>query len=71
LWALIDKNITYITQNITSNDWLMFNCDEKPRLYVDKSGYSEWVQNPVGICYIKINYTGDWRDSLTKRPEGY
>ena len=49
----------------------MFNCDEKPRLYVDKSGYSEWVQNPVGICYIKINYTGDWRDSLTKRPEGY
>lgn len=73
LWALLPDWVMFISINFWRNLTLHKN---EPDL--DKWGFLDKVRegNAFKGCismprpeYIKINYTGDWKDSLTKRPE--
>ena len=64
LWALLRG--PWIAMN-SSGDWTVF--PEKPSLCNSAWGYMDMSNHSYSEISIKINYTGDWKDSLTKRPE--
>lgn len=75
LWALLPNLVNWAAITCHGNK-LVISC---PAIYSNKDSSSGWTiphtQRVMhgelsDILNIKINYQGDWRDSLTKRPEG-
>lgn len=74
LWALLPGWANYIF-NCPISGWQY--TDEKPiKIENAVAPTSSFYWDVERICtlggniYLKINYTGDWKDSLTKRPVG-
>lgn len=71
LWALLGKGINFVCLD-KDNDPLGFG---KEPLFdgvfvIYRGGFLFNNENFYGLpLHIKINYTGEWKDSLTKRPK--
>lgn len=67
LWALLPDDAQYLCVDSTGQ-WLASNvCPSEPL-------QAFWCWDGIGMKFysinnIKINYTSDWKDSLTKRSE--
>jgi hypothetical protein len=76
LWALLPYDYLCMQDGCfwlntkVKPDW----CNERNKFYINAPVFkvSEYKLFNFGLpVTLKINYTGDWKDSLTKRPKGY
>lgn len=70
LWAIVDSDIDYLAVN--EDGYWIGSFDGK--LFVNSHHsihFPHWTANNlITIGKINICYTGDWKESLTKRPDG-